>query len=178
MRMFCIAFVTLGLAAPVRADSKPEYRVSFNMPATFGATFGGRATAGAVALRPELLFLRTREGLFDHTTRTLGIGCYGEVRRLAGANERGGGVTLAFGSGKFGVAPSIGLLQRGDERAVEGSVFVGMLDVDEFDHYHLATGVRIDVRRLGAETQTTVSYQLDLALPVLGVALMSSLARR
>ncbi|MGH9888722.1 MAG: hypothetical protein ACREBE_24530 [bacterium] len=144
---------------------------------TLGATFGA-GTSFAIAARPELLWMHLRRDRLDHRIGVLGIGGYGEIGRVAAANERGAGVTLAFGSSSLGCAPSIGIMQRDHQRSVAGSVFLGMLEVDYFDHYHVATGIRIDVRRLDSETATTVSYQLDVVLPVLAAGVFTGLGHR
>lgn len=170
-----VVYLVVHLASPAHADSDElEHRVMFNVPVTLGATFAG-GTSAAIAVRPEALWMRLSRSTLDRRIGVFGIGGYGELGRVAGANERGAGVTLAFGSGSFGVAPSVGFMQRDHERTVAGSVFLGMLEVDYFDHYHIATGIRVDVRRLESGTATTVSYQLDVVLPVLAVGLFSGL---
>ena len=167
--------LVVHLVSPAYADDAVENRVMFNMPITLGATFA-ESTTFAVAARPELLWMHLRRDRLDHRIGVLGVGGYGEIGRLAGANERGAGVTLAFGSSGLGCAPSVGIMQRDHDRGVTGSVFLGMLEADYFDHYHVATGIRIDLRRFDNETATTVSYQLDVVLPVLAVGLLSSLS--
>src|ERR1043165_6806108 len=161
--------LVVHLVSPAYADDAVENRVTFNMPITLGATF--RGTTFAVAARPELLWMHLRRDRADHRIDVLGVGGYGEIGRLAGVNERGAGVTLAFGSRGLGCAPSVRIMQRDHDRSVTGSVFLGMLEADYFDHYHVATGVRIDLRRFDNETATTVSYQLDVVLAVLAVGL-------
>lgn len=163
------------LEPPSERLADPEYRTMYSVPLTFGATFGGKDTSGAFALRPEVLFLRVREGLFERGTQALGIGGYAEVARLKDASQVGAGLTLAVGSGRLGFAPSVGVARRGDETGLAGSFFVGLLDAEDLEHNDLATGVRIDARRIGNETTMTVSLQIDLALPVLGAVAVSSL---
>ena len=173
--MLVIALV-VHLVSLAHADvGDVENRVMFNVPVTLGATFAG-STTFAIAARPEVLWMRLHHDRLDHWIGVLGIGGYGEIGRLAGVNERGSGVTFAFGSGSLGCKPSVGIMQRDHERSVAGSVFLGMLEVDYFDHYHVATGIRIDLRQFDNQTATTVSYQLDVVLPVLFAGIVSSVA--
>jgi len=155
--------------------SDPEWRTSYSIPAVLGATFARDDTTGAAMIRPEVLVLRVREGHLDTDTRAIGLGMYGEIGQLGGVAAYGTGATFAVGSGRLGFAPSVGYARRGDTGGIAGSVFVGMLDVDDLEHNNLATGFRLDARRFGNETQVTASFQLDLAIPVLGVAAIAML---
>ena len=152
-----------------------EWRASYSIPFVVGATFGDNDTTRAAMIRPEVLMLRVREGILDADTHAIGLGVYGEIGQLGGVTAYGTGATFAVGSGRLGFAPSLGYTRRGDTSGMAGSVFVGMLDAEDLEHNNLATGFRLDARRYGNETQVTASFQIDLALPVIGIAAIAML---